>query len=127
MVRVLREVSEKVVRARRESEPISREVMEEVRDEGRDVMELREFDPIVTFDSKLYTVEPTITSVRELQLAFPMLMLSSDSNPVISTFDALFNEFDSTSIDSQFMNGLKSIVPSQSNSPEMMSWVTEGS
>ena len=121
MEREWREVSEKAVRERRESEPMSREVMEEVREEGSEVMELRELEPIVTFDSKLNTVEPTITSVREPQLALPMSILSNDANPVIFTFDALFNAFDSTSIDSQFTKGVKSMIPSQSKSPEMIS------
>ena len=114
-------------RPRRELEPTSREVMEEVREEGRDVRELREFDPIVTFVKKLNTVDPTITSVRELQLALPISILSNDSIPLRSTLVALFIAFDSTSIDSQFTNRFKSTVPSQSNSLERMSWVTEGS
>ena len=121
MEREWREVSEKAVRERRESEPMSREVMEEVREEGSEVMELRELEPIVTFDSKLNTVEPTITSVRELQLSSPISILSNDANPVISTDDAVAPAFDSTSIDSQFTNGVKSTVPSQSNSLEKIS------
>ena len=94
--------------------------MGDVREAGRERIELREFDPIVTLESLVKTVEPVMTSVRALQLPSPTAMLSSNPSPEISTEGDPSIALDSTSIDLQFVNRFKSVVPSQSNPLEIM-------